>query len=60
MRSSVNQASQAEKQAGSTSDTLGAEAQGIGANLVPFETARNSSIPRILAGRYLGDACGWS
>jgi len=38
MRSAVNQASDAYKQANSTANTLGSEAQGIGANLTPFLT----------------------
>lgn len=38
MRSAVNQASSAEQNAGSTANTLGGEAQGIGANLTPFLT----------------------
>lgn len=38
MRSAVGQASNAYKQAVDTSNTLGGEAQGIGANLTPFLT----------------------
>lgn len=38
MRSAVSQASNAYNQANNTADTLGAEGQGIGANLTPFLT----------------------